>query len=58
VKGRMQKISKDNYQRNTREELESYSGVQTFMGITENNITNFTASEYGLLEQILSPQAT
>ena len=51
----MQKISKDNYQRNTRAELESYSGVQTFMGITENNITNFSASEYGLLEQILSP---
>lgn len=25
------------------------------MGIAENNITNFNASKYGLLEQVLSP---
>ena len=55
MKGREQKISEDNYQKKNRAELEGYSGVQTFMGITENNITNFNASEYGLLEQILSP---
>lgn len=55
MKGRKQKISEDSYQENNRAELEGYSGVQTFMRITENNITNFNESEYGLLEQILSP---
>jgi group II intron reverse transcriptase/maturase len=55
MKGREQKISQDSYQGNNRAELEGYQVVQTFMGITENNITNFNASEYGLLEQILSP---
>jgi len=55
VKGRKQKISEDSYQENNRAELEGYCGVQTFMRITENNITNFNESEYGLLEQILSP---
>ena len=55
MKGRQQKISQDSYQRKNRAELEEHSGVQTFMWITENNITNFNASEYGLLEQILSP---
>ncbi len=43
----MQKISRDNYQQKTRAELESYVGVQTFIGITENNFTNFNI--YGLL---------
>ena len=55
MKGRKQKISEDSYQEKNRAELEGYSGVQTFMRITENNITNFNESEYGLLEQILSP---
>lgn len=55
MKGRKQKISEDSYQENNRAELEGYSGVQTFMRITENNITNFNESEFGLLEQILSP---
>ncbi len=55
MKGRKQKISEDSYQEDTRAELEGYSGVQTFMRITENNITNFNESEFGLLEQILSP---
>lgn len=55
MKGRKQKISEDSYQENNRAELEGYSGVQTYMRITENNITNFNESEYGLLEQILSP---
>jgi len=55
VKGRKQKISEDSYQKNNRAELEGYCGVQTFMRITQNNITNFNESEYGLLEQILSP---
>jgi group II intron reverse transcriptase/maturase len=56
VKGRKQKISEDSYQEYNRAELEGYSGVQTFMRITENNITNFNESEFGLLEQILSPK--
>jgi RNA-directed DNA polymerase len=55
VRGRKQKISDDSYQKKNRAELEGYSGVQTYIGITENNITNFNESEYGLLEQILSP---
>ena len=55
MKGRKQKISEDSYQKKNRAELEGYSGVQTFMRITENNITNFNESEFGLLEQILSP---
>ena len=55
MKGRVQKISKDNYRKKDRAESEDYSGVQTFMWITENNTTNFIESNYGLLEQILSP---
>ena len=55
MKGREQKISEDSYHEKNRAELEGYFGVQTFMRITENNITNFNESEYGLLEQILSP---
>ena len=36
----MQKISKyiDNYLEKDRTESESYQGVQTFIGITENNL--------------------
>lgn len=55
MKGRKQNTSVDGYPENNRAELESYLGVQTFMWITENNITNFTETKYGLLEQILSP---
>ena len=51
----MQKISRDSCQQKTRAELENYVGVQTFIGITENNFTNFNLTDYGLLEQILSP---
>jgi len=55
MRGGKQNISKDSYQQKDRAEPEGYSGVQTFMWITENNITNFNTSEYGLLEQILTP---
>jgi group II intron reverse transcriptase/maturase len=55
MKGRKQKTSKEGYLGKDRAELEGYPGVQTFMWITENNITNFTGSRSGLLEQILSP---
>lgn len=55
MKGRKQKISKDTYQQIAKAELEWYAGGQTFIWITENNITNADKPSYGLLEQILSP---
>ncbi|MEM7107545.1 MAG: hypothetical protein AAF519_04905 [Bacteroidota bacterium] len=39
MKGRKQKISLDTYLQNKRAEPEDYAGVQTFMWITENNLT-------------------
>lgn len=55
MKGREQKISKDTCLQNTRAEPEGYAGGQTYIRITENNLTNADQPEYGLLEQILSP---
>jgi group II intron reverse transcriptase/maturase len=55
MKGRKQQTSKDGLPGKTRAALEGYPGVQTFMWITENNVTNFSETSYGLLEQILSP---
>jgi group II intron reverse transcriptase/maturase len=55
MKGRKQKISKDTCLQNSRAEPEGYAGGQTFIWITENNLTNTDKPEYGLLEQILSP---
>tara|TARA_R110002049_G_scaffold71900_9_gene184865 strand:+ start:311 stop:691 length:381 start_codon:yes stop_codon:yes gene_type:complete len=55
MKGRKQKISKDTCPRNNRAEPEDYVERQTFMWITENNITNAVPTENGLLEHILSP---
>jgi len=40
---------------NNRTESEGYVGGQTYIGITENNLTNIHPSEYGLLELIVSP---
>jgi group II intron reverse transcriptase/maturase len=51
-----QKISKDTCQQKDRAEPEGYAGGQTFIWMTENNITNVDNSKYGLLEYILSPQ--
>ncbi|MDM1327926.1 hypothetical protein HXZ97_12675 [Myroides odoratimimus] len=54
----MQKISVniDSYlDNNDRPEPESYQGVQTFIGITENNLTEVQLGEIETLEQILSP---
>jgi group II intron reverse transcriptase/maturase len=51
----MQKISQDTCLQNNRAEPESYAGGQTFIWITENNLTKTDKPEYGLLEQILSP---
>jgi group II intron reverse transcriptase/maturase len=55
MKGRKQKISQDSYLQNNRAEPEDYVGVQTFMWITENNLTSIEQTGYGMLEQILSP---
>ncbi len=55
MKGRAQKISKDTCLQNTRAEPEGYAGGQTYIRITENNLTNADKPKYGLLEQILSP---
>jgi Beta xylosidase C-terminal Concanavalin A-like domain len=55
MKGRKQKISEDTCQQRDRAEPEVYAGGQTYMRITENNITNTDKPSYGLLEQILSP---
>jgi RNA-directed DNA polymerase len=57
MKGRKQKITPKGvtYQQRDRAELEGYAGGQTYMRITENNITNADKPSYGLLEQILSP---
>jgi len=55
MKGRKQKISQDTCQQEDRAEPKEKVGGQTFIWITENNITNAETQEYGLLEQILSP---
>ena len=55
MKGGKQKISQDTCLQNNRAEPEGYAGGQTFIWITENNLTNTDKPEYGLLEQILSP---
>jgi RNA-directed DNA polymerase len=55
MKGRKQKISQDNFRQKTRTASEDYVGVQTFMWITENNLTSLEQTGYGMLEQILSP---
>lgn len=55
MKGGKQKISKDTCLQKSRAEPEGYAGGQTFIWMTENNLTNTDKSEYGLLEQILSP---
>lgn len=55
MKGRKQKISKDTCLQKNRAEPEGYAGGQTYIWITENNLTNTNKPEYGMLEQILSP---
>jgi len=54
MRGRKQKISQDTWLQNDRAEPEDYARGQTFMWITENNLTD-NQSGYGLLEMILSP---
>ena len=54
MKERKQKISQDTWLQNDRAAPDSYAGGQTFMWITENNLT-INNQRYGLLEMILSP---
>ena len=56
MKDGKQKISEDTWWQNDRAEPEVYAGGQTFIWMTENNITNVDNSKCGLLEFILSPQ--
>ena len=53
----MQKISRksDNCPRKDRTASESYAGVQTFMGITENNLIEVRFAGDDLMERIVSP---
>lgn len=55
MKGGKQKISQDTCQQKSRAEPEGYAGGQTFIWMTENNLTNADKPKHGLLEQILSP---
>lgn len=56
MKERKQKISnKETYPQKNRTESEGYVEGQTFMWITENNLTENNQLGYGLLEFILSP---
>jgi group II intron reverse transcriptase/maturase len=55
MEGGKQKISQDTCLQNSRAEPEGYAGGQTFIGISENVLTNTHSSKYGMLEQILSP---
>jgi len=57
MKGRKQKIStkRDSYPQNNRTASDGYVGAQTYIGITENNLTEVLFTGDDLLEQILSP---
>jgi hypothetical protein len=55
MKGRKQNIEHLSDQSAQGVELRAMSGMQTFMGITENGLTAFEQKKYGLLEHILSP---
>ncbi|MEM9686582.1 MAG: group II intron reverse transcriptase/maturase [Bacteroidota bacterium] len=55
MKGRLQNISLDNCKQRNRAEPDNLATGQTFLWITENNLTDNSQIQYGLLEQILSP---
>lgn len=57
MRERTQKIStsSDSCHEKNRTESEGYRGVQTFIGITENNLTEVHFTQNNLLEHILSP---
>lgn len=47
----------DNFPRKNRTASESYSGVQTFMGITEDNLMEVRFCGDNLMGQIFSPSS-
>ena len=55
MKGGKQKISQDTCLQKSMAEPEGHAGGQTFIWMTENNLTNTDKPGYGMLEQILSP---
>jgi len=55
MEGRKQQISQDNSRQKGRTASDSYDGVQTYIGITDNRLTEVQLSEDKLLEEILSP---
>lgn len=55
MKGRKQKTFQDTWLQKDRAEPDSYAGGQTFMWITENNLTDNNQLKYGMMEFILSP---
>lgn len=55
MKGRKQKISRDNYPRENRSATEGIEGVQTFMWITKDNVAEVPFDRERLMEFILSP---
>jgi group II intron reverse transcriptase/maturase len=57
MKGRMQEIStqRDNFSQKSGTVSEGYVGVQTFIGITEDNLMEVRLTIDSLMEQILSP---
>jgi group II intron reverse transcriptase/maturase len=55
MEGRKQNIEHLSGQSAQGEELRAMTGMQTFMGITENRLTAFERVNEGLLEYILSP---
>ncbi len=57
MKERMQKIStlSDNFPQKNRTASNGYMGVQTFIGIAENNLMEVRFARDDLMEQILSP---
>jgi len=55
MEGRNQNISQANSPRNERTVSGGYAGVQTYIGITDNTLTEVNFTEEHLLEHILSP---
>jgi group II intron reverse transcriptase/maturase len=55
MEGRKQNISQDSSRQNDRTASDSYDGAQTYIGITDNCLTEVQFSKEKLLEQILSP---
>jgi group II intron reverse transcriptase/maturase len=55
MEGKEQTISQDNSRHKGRTASDRYDGVQTYIGITDNRLTEVQLSERKLLDEILSP---